>query len=320
MRAEGYLAPETISQLGTLELRARMITEGVMSGMHRSPYQGLAVEFAEHRQYVPGDDPRHIDWKVYGRSDKLQLKQYQQETTLDVMLLVDVSASMRYGTLSIKKGWGGTKAMEDVGSWTKFDHATAILAALGYMCLQQRDRVGVVTFADGVQNQLKRSNARETWHNIVKTLASEPIDERTSFRKSIDQVIANTTNRSLFFIVSDFLMPIDEILESLAKFKHRRHDVVLLQTLDRTELRFDLDEPAPFVGLEGEEQIMVDPRVVRAAYLDELSKHCGAIESAARGFGYDFLQVDTHESVGPPLATLLSRRAAIGRGNRSTPR
>jgi uncharacterized protein (DUF58 family) len=320
LRSEGYLAPETIGQLGTLELRARMITEGVMSGMHSSPYQGLAVEFAEHRQYVPGDDPRHIDWKVFGRSDKLQLKQYQQETTLDVMLLVDASASMRYGTLPIKKGWGGTKAMEDVGSWTKFDHATAILAALGYICLQQRDRVGVVTFSDGVQTQLKRSNARDTWRNIVNTLACEPVDETTSFTKTIDQVIANTTNRSLFIIVSDFLMPLKDILESLAKFKHRRHDVALLQTLDRTELRFDLDDPAPFIGLEGEDRITIDPRVVRKQYLQELETHCTTIEKGARGLGYDFTRVDTHNSVGPPIAALLSRRAAYGRGHRGGPR
>jgi uncharacterized protein (DUF58 family) len=110
VRANEYLAPETLVQLAPFELRAKMIVEGVMSGMHRSPYQGMAVEFAEHRQYVPGDDLKHLDWKVYGRSDKLYIKQYQQETTLDVILLVDASASMSYGSLKVKPGWGGTTA------------------------------------------------------------------------------------------------------------------------------------------------------------------------------------------------------------------
>ena len=113
LRAEQFLAPLTIGQLGAFELRARMIAEGVMSGMHRSPYQGLAVEFAEHRQYVPGDDLKHLDWKVFGRTDKLHVKQYQQETNLDIVLLVDSSASMRFGTLRVKQGWGGTKASRE---------------------------------------------------------------------------------------------------------------------------------------------------------------------------------------------------------------
>jgi uncharacterized protein (DUF58 family) len=316
MRAEQYLAPETIGQLGSLELRARMIAEGVMSGMHQSPYQGLAVEFAEHRQYVPGDDPRHIDWKVFGRSDKLQLKQYQQETTLDVMLLVDVSASMRYGTLEIKKGWGGTEAMRRSGTWTKFDHATAILAALGYLCLQQRDRVGVAAFSDGVRAQLKRSNARDTWRRLVQILSTEPVDETTSLPKTVDQVLAGTSNRSLFIIVSDFLVPPDHVREALAKFRHRRHDVALVQTLDRTELRFDIDDPAPFLGLEGEPRVVIDPRVVRTSYLDALTNHCAALELAARSLGFDYLRVDTHESVGPPIAALLGRRASRGRNRK----
>jgi len=127
-RAENYLAPETLAQLGPFELRARMIVEGVMSGMHRSPYQGMAVEFAQHRQYVAGDDLKHLDWKVYGRSDKLYVKQYQQETNLDVILLIDCSASMSYGSLKVKSNWGGTEASKLTTNWTKFDCATAVAA------------------------------------------------------------------------------------------------------------------------------------------------------------------------------------------------
>ena len=126
VKAENYLAPETLVQLAPFELRAKMIVEGVMSGMHRSPYHGMAVEFAEHRQYVAGDDPKHLDWKVFGRTDKLYIKQYQQETNLDVILLIDASASMGYGTLEVKKDWGGTTASNRISRWTKFDHATAL--------------------------------------------------------------------------------------------------------------------------------------------------------------------------------------------------
>ena len=316
MRAEQYLAPETIGQLGTFELRARMVVEGIMSGMHRSPYQGLAVEFAEHRQYVPGDDPRHIDWKVFGRSDKLHLKQYQQETNLDIVLLVDSSASMRFGTLPIKGGWGGTQASTPNANWTKFDHATAMASAIGYLCLQQRDRVGVTVFSDGVRSQVKRSNAKDTWRTLVRTLAIEPVDEPTDLEKTIDQVLANITNRSLFIIISDLLMPTDQVQAALARFRHRRHDVILTQVLDREEMRFNIDEPAPFVGLEGESKITVDPRTVRESYLSAVREHCSKIEHSARSLGYDYLRVDSHESVGPPLAALFARRVAMGRGGK----
>jgi len=316
LRAEQYLAPETIGQLGSFELRARMIAEGVMSGQHRSPYQGLAVEFAEHRQYVPGDDLRHLDWKVYGRSDKLHLKQYQQETNLDIVLLVDCSASMRFGTLRVKSGWGGTDASRNTTMWTKFDHATAIAAALCYLGLQQRDRVGLALFADGLRAQVKRSNARDTWRRVVRTLATEPVSEPTDLRKTADQALASVQNRSLFILVSDLLAPIDAIREMVARFRHRRHDLLLLQVLDRQELRFDLDEAAPFEDLEGGDRLDVDPRVVREDYLDALTRHCGELERIARSHGHDYLRLDTHGSVGPAIASMLGRRRMLARGGR----
>ena len=314
LRAEQYLAPETIGQLGSFELRARMIAEGVMSGMHRSPYQGLAVEFAEHRPYVPGDDLKHLDWKVFGRSDKLHIKQYQQETNLDVVLLVDSSASMRFGTLDVKKGWGGTEASRQSMTWTKFDHATAIAAALCYLSLQQRDRVGVGLFGDGLRSQVRRSNARDTWRRAVRTLASEPMDDVTDLPKVVEQSLASVTNRSLFVLISDLLVPTESVREAVARLRHRRHDVLLLQVLDRQELRFDYDDPAPFEGLEGEGRIPVDPRSVREDYLQALEGHCGEIERIARSHGYDYLRLDTHGSVGPAVAALLARRRMMSKG------
>jgi uncharacterized protein (DUF58 family) len=317
MRAEQYLAPETIGQLTSFEFRARMIAEGVMSGMHRSPYQGLAVEFAEHRQYVSGDDLKHLDWKVFGRSDKLYLKQYQQETNLDVVILVDASASMRFGTLKVKQGWGGTDASTRIGTWTKFDHATAVGAALCYLALQQRDRVGLAMFADGIKAQVKRSNAKSTWRSVIRTLATETVDDTTDFGKVVEQTLASVSNRSLFVIVSDFLVPTDMVKAGLARLRHRRHDVMLMQVLDRQELQFDLDEPSPFEGLEGEGRINIDPRVIREDYLAALTKHCSTLEKTARSLGFDYLRLDTHGSVGPALAALLARRALLARGGRA---
>ena len=314
IRAEQYLAPETLSQLAPFELRAKMIVEGVMNGMHRSPYQGLAVEFAEHRQYVPGDETRHLDWKVYGRTDKLYLKQYQQETNLDVILLVDASGSMRYGSLGRKTGWGGTRSGSG-SSWTKYDHATATSAALAHLCLQQRDRIGLATFSNGINSQIKRSNMRDQWRSIVRILSEEPVDAETDLVKIADQALSSITNRALFFIISDFMCDPTELKESLARFRHRRHDVVLVQVLDPMESEFTIDENAPFVGLEGEGTIQVDTRSVRDSYLEVFKDHQASIQSIARGFGFDFERIQTNLSVGPPLARLFARRVAISKRN-----
>lgn len=281
-----------------------------MSGMHRSPYQGMAVEFAQHRQYVAGDDLKHLDWKVFGRSDKLYVKQYQQETNLDVVLLIDSSASMAYGTLGVKKDWGGTEASRARSVWTKFDHATALAVAVAYLCLQQQDRVGVAVFADDIRAMVKRSSARGQWKSIVNCLNVHPVDAQTNLAKVTEQVLGKVQNRALFIIISDFFDDAEAVRSALARFRHRRHDVVLLQTLDREEMRFGFTQPSPFEGMENEGRLRIDPRALRQAYLDAVGAHVRAISRAAMSFGFDYLRLDTHESVGPALSYLLARRNA----------
>lgn len=311
MRAEQYLAPETLGQLAPFELRARMIVEGVMSGMHRSPYQSLAVEFAEHRQYAPGDSIRQIDWKVFARTDKTYVKRYVQETNLDVVVLLDRSSSMRFGTLAVKKGWGGTDASRARGVWTKFDHATAAAAAIAYVCLHQGDRVGLALFDEEVRSQVRRSSQRDQWRSIVGVLSGEPVEGRARIGRSVDQMVARTQNRALFVILSDFLMPLDELRGAIARLVHRGHDAMLVQTLDRQELRFDIDTPALFEDLEGAGGIEADPRAVRATYLELVREHVEGVQRIARGFGADAVVCDTHEAIGPVLAALLDRRMSF---------
>jgi uncharacterized protein (DUF58 family) len=308
--APAYLDPATIASVGSIDLRARMIVEGLMTGMHRSPMQGFSVEFAQHRQYTPGDDTRFLDWKVFGRTDKLYIKRYQQETNLDVVVLVDASASMTYGTLPIQKGWGGTASSERRRRWTKFDHATALSAAIAYLCLHQQDRVGVCVFADELKTIVERSGTRGQWRKIVTALAAAPTHQQTNIVKSCEQVLGKVTNRALFVIVSDFFEDAASTREALARFRHKRHDVILIHALDRQEMRFGFDEPAPFEGLEAEGMLRIEPRALRRAYLDALSAHSAELARTSRGFGFDYLRIDTHESVGPPLSYLLARRNA----------
>jgi uncharacterized protein (DUF58 family) len=311
-----YLHPQTLARLSSFELRAKMIVEGVMSGQHRSPYQGFSVEFAQHRPYVPGDDIRHLDWKVYGRSDKLQLKQYQQETSLDLLLMVDASGSMRFGSRSFEhaSGAGHTMSPDGRSNWSKFDHATAIAAALAYITLHQGDRAGLVVFADEVRSMVKRSSSQGTWRQIVGALATHyqttPAGSPTDVPRVIDQTLAKLNNRCLVVMISDFFTDVEQLRAALARVKHRRHDMILFQVLDKSELEFDFRDAAPFEGLEGEARLRVDPRALRTGYLEALRRHLAAVEKLARGFGFDYQLVNTQDWLGPPLAAFVARRNA----------
>jgi len=307
-----YLHPQTLARLKTFELRAKMIVEGVMSGQHRSPYQGFSVEFAQHRPYVPGDDVRHLDWKVYARSDKLHLKQYQQETNLDLLVLVDASGSMNYGSRSFEEasGVGRKTSIDDRPYWSKFDHATALAAALSYITLRQGDRAGLVVFADEVRAMVARSGSMGAWRQVVGALSTHPVERPTDLGRVVDQVIAKVSNRCLIALISDFFEDAAQIRAAMARIKHKGHDLIAFQVLDRAELKFDFADAAPFEGLEGEGLVRVDPRAVRQAYLDAIGAHVAEVEKITRGFGFDYQLVDSHDWLGPPLAAFVGRRNA----------
>src|SRR6266404_4781670 len=179
-----YLDPRTLARVHGLDLRARLIVEGLMNGMHRSPYQGISVEFAQHRQYVAGDDIRHVDWKVFGKTDKVYLKQYQEETNLHLICIVDASESMGFGTVGARgKGKGATG-----GIWSKYDHATAIAASLSYMAIQQQDSVGLAIFDNQLKKYLKPSNSPGQWKTITHELTLVPRNAKTGTGHVLDQL------------------------------------------------------------------------------------------------------------------------------------
>lgn len=310
--ATTYLHPQTLARLGTLELRAKHIVEGVMSGMHRSPHHGFSVEFAQHRQYVAGDDIRHLDWKVFGRTDKLHLKQYQQETNLDLMLLVDASGSMDFGSRLFSDASAAGKETSADGRpyWSKFDHATALAAAMSYIGIRQGDRVGLVVYANQIKAMVRPSSAQAQWRQIVGALSTQPVNAPTDMSRAIDQTLGKINNRRLLVFISDFFEDPDRIRASLARCKHRRQDVILFQVVDRREQEFDLKDAAPFEGLEGEPRVRIDPRALREAYLEAFHGHVEKVHRIARSFGFEHRLVSTHEWLGPPLAAFLARRNA----------
>ncbi len=305
-----YLHPKTLARLKSFELRAKHIVEGVMTGAHRSPYHGFSVEFAEHRAYAPGDDLRHLDWKVFARTDKLHLKQYQQETNLDVMICVDGSGSMNFGTRSFEGASGKSSQVSPAGNtfWSKYDHATALAAAMSYISLRQGDRAGLVVYADAIRALLRRSSAQGQWRQIVGALSSQPVEAPSDTGRMVDQLLANLNNRALVVLISDFFEEPDRLRAALARLKHRRHDVIMFQTLDKREIEFDFDQSAPFEGLEGEGRLKLDPRAVREAYLASMNAHQETVERTARSFGFDFTTISTHNWLGPSLAAFMARR------------
>ena len=318
-----YLDPATIASVGSIDVRARMIVEGLMTGMHRSPMQGFSVEFAQHRQYVPGDDTRFLDWKVFGRSDKLYIKQYLKETNLDLVVLLDASGSMAYASPMTRKRLGV--------AWRKFDHAATLAAVMAYLALKQQDRVEVDLFDSDVVARTRLSNTRGHWREIVQILEHarlpDPADAaraagdadrtpegRTSLARTFDRVLSRLTQRSLILLVSDLMDEPEAVEKALARAHHRRHDVMIVQVLDAAERDFPFRAPSEFIGLENEGRMPVSPEALRKAYLATVRRHLQQIDEAAKKFQFDAIRLVTHDAVGPPLSHFLAARAAaVGR-------
>ena len=298
--AKDYLSPETLSHLAGMELRARMVVEGLMTGMHRSPHRGTSIEFAQHRPYTPGDDLRHLDWKVFGRTDKLYIKEHHQETTLDLMILVDASGSMEYGS-----------QLANGNHWRKYDHATAIAAAIAYLALVQQDRVGLIIYADEFLETVRPSSNRGQWRSIVEALCTQPVDRPTHMGRVFDQLVAQNHQHTLMVIISDLFDDIDVLEAGMAKIHHARHDAILCHTLDQDELNFTMRNPVRFLGLEDDGELDIDPGSIRNAYLESLNTHIQAIEAQARRFRFDHALLDTSKPVGPVLSHFLAHRASI---------
>jgi len=303
--AKSYLDPSVLAAIGSLELRARMIVEGVTTGMHRSPFHGVSVEFAHHRPYSAGDDIRHLDWKVYGRTDRLYVRQYEEETNLDLVILVDASGSMGYASQ---------------GGWRKYDHAASVAAAVAYLALRQQDRVGLVLFSDHIDTTTRTTSSRGHWRSIVETLtgalsAESERDEKTDMERVFEQVVARLTQRSLVVLIGDLFDDPDGLSRGLARLRYGGHDLIAVQTLDPAELGFPFRSPTEFVGLEGEGRLGLDPASLKRAYLGALEEHLERVEKTVMRFRYDYLMADTSRAIGAPLSRFLARRAAaLSRG------
>jgi uncharacterized protein (DUF58 family) len=295
-----YLDPRTLAKIGGLDLRARLIVEGLTAGQHRSPYQGISIEFAQHRPYVQGDDIRHVDWKVLGKTDKVYLKQYIEETNLHLIVVVDASQSMGFGTVR------GT----DGETWTKYDHATAIAAALAYLTIQQQDSVGLAIFDQQLSRYFKPSNTPGQWRLITQELQQIPRWNKTNTGKVLDQLAEKLNHRSLIVLLSDFFDDVENLKAGLRHLRYKKHEVIAFQVLDPAEIEFPFEDVTLFKGLEEAGDLLTEPRSLRQAYLEQLAAHTEAIRKLCRGVKVDFNRVNTGEPLDVTLSGYLATRAA----------
>ena len=292
-RARQFLDPAVIARLGTLELKAKTVVEGFLSGLHRSPFKGFSVEFAEYRQYIHGDDLSTIDWKVFARSDRYYVKKFEEETNLDCHLLLDVSGSMGYGSRGM----------------TKFEYGACLAASLGYLMNRQRDGVGLMAFDDRIVSALPASTRPGHMRNLLVTLDRLVLGKQTSVSKPLRQLAESLTKRGMVVLISDLLDDPEAVIRGLKHFHHRGSDVLVFHVLDPDELEFPFDRATRFEDLETGEEVMAVPAIVRAHYLKAIG---GLIERYRRelgGAGIDYQLLNTKEPLELALLAYLSTRS-----------
>ncbi|MGH9311818.1 MAG: DUF58 domain-containing protein [Vicinamibacterales bacterium] len=289
-----YLDPAVIARLGTMELRARTIVEGFLSGLHRSPYKGFSVEFAEYRQYLPGDDLSTLDWKVYARSDRFYVKKYEEETNVDCHLLVDTSASMGYASK---------------GAVTKLAYGSFLAGALAYLMNRQRDAVGFLAFDDRIVERMPASARPGHLRSVLLALDRLKLGRQSNVSRPLHQLADTIVKRSMAVLISDLLDEPEAVIRGLKHLRFRGTDVIVFHVLDRDELTFPFDRATKFRDLESDAEVLAVPAVVRDEYLKAIQDLCAVYEHELRVAGIDYVRLDTSQPLDFALASYLSSRA-----------
>ncbi|MHB8970381.1 MAG: DUF58 domain-containing protein [Pirellulaceae bacterium] len=294
-----FLHPEAIKRIARLELRARHIVEGFLSGMHRSPYFGQSVEFRQHREYVPGDDLRHVDWKVWAKQDRICIKQYEEDTNLRCTLLVDVSNSMAYGN----------------GALNKYEYACTLAASLAYLLLKQNDAVGCFSFDQRVRMQVPIRSKRNHLLSVIESLEISRPRDKTDMYSIFRSVAEGTPRRGMMILFSDLLADQAGTLRGLKMLRQRGHDLLVFHILDDDELDFPFSGPTRFEGLESLDHLNCNPRALREGYLDAIRKFLDDVRRDYARHMIDYALLRTSEPMDAGLATFLSNRLGMHHRN-----
>jgi uncharacterized protein (DUF58 family) len=290
---EKYLRPEVIRQVARLDLRAKLIVEGFLAGLHASPFQGFSVEFSEHRKYTPGDDLKDLDWNVYAKTDKYYLKKFQAETNLTGYLVMDLSASMAY-----------TYRQE----LTKFEYAICLAAALGYLMIHQQDPVGLITFGTRIETSIQPRSKRTQLGTILGVLANLKPAGKTDVASCVHQLAVMIRNRSLIVIFSDLLTDPKPVLESLHHLRHRGNEIILFHILDEAEVHFPFQGVVEFEDVEEDRKMTLDAHGMRGDYLKSLEEFRDLYRRECAAADIDYVPMDTSINFDKALMQYLLQR------------
>jgi uncharacterized protein (DUF58 family) len=291
-----FLHPETIARISRLDLRARQVVDGFISGMHKSPYFGHSVEFVQHRDYSPGDDIRYLDWKVWSKTDKFYIKQYEEETNLRCTLVVDVSNSMRYGR----------------GALNKYEYGCTMAASLAYLVLRQQDAVGCVTFDEDVRHIVPPRSQQTHIDAVIKAMDVSRPKDKTNIEKVLRRVAEQTHGRGMVVIISDLLVDREPLFRGLEMLHHGSHDVLVFHVLDEDELKFPFAGTTRFEGMEEiDQQLLCDPRALRDGYIEALEEYLTEVRRGCVKKGIDYMLVHTQEYLDAVLSRFLHQREAL---------
>jgi uncharacterized protein (DUF58 family) len=287
------LPSELRERLSKLELHARSVVEGMISGLHKSPYHGFSVEFAQHREYSFGDDIKHVDWKVFGRTDRYYIKQYEEETNLGATMLLDCSESMLY------------RSEDPAVTRTKYEHGALAACALAFLLLRQQDSTGLLTFDDDVRSQVPSSSHPLTLKRFVETIAAVEPRERSEVGALFPRLSEAMKRRGMVFLISDLFFDREALVTGLRQLRHRGHEVVVFHVLDPDELSFPFSENTRFIGYEAMESFTCDPRSLRDAYLEAMQSFRSEVERACSDCRVDYLLLDTSQQLERVLPSYL---------------
>lgn len=293
-----YLKPELLATIGDLEMRARFVVEGFVSGMHRSPYHGVSVEFAQHKEYVAGDDLRHLDWRVYGRSDRFYIKQFEEETNLRLHIALDASSSMRY-----------PEHLDRNDRLTKFEYAATLAASLAFLVTHQQDAAGLIVFDDRVRSELPPLSSQGHLHSLVEMLERVRLEQPNDAVATFPRIAGRLQRRSMVALISDLLVDTDVLIPTLERIRHAGHEVVVFHVLDADERTFPFMNNTLFEGIEAPDtQVLVDPQALKAAYLEALEAHESKIRRACSNSRIEFVSLSTADPLDVALRAYLAAR------------
>jgi uncharacterized protein (DUF58 family) len=291
-----YLKPEVVSKLANMDLRARLVVEGFITGLHKSPYHGFSVEFAEHRQYMPGDEIKHIDWKIYGRTDRYYIKQFEEETNLKAYLVVDASKSMDYTS---------------GGYVRKLEYASYLGAALAYLMIKQRDAVGLAVYDEKIREYLPPRSTKSYLNLIFKELANLEASSKTGTAPSLHEIAERIKRRGLVVVLSDFFDNPDQVVTAFKHFRHRKNEVIIIQILDPLEKSFAFGRDAVFKDMETSEEMMTQPWHIQKSYQEAMREFLDRYKKECRENDIDYLLVDTSTPFDVALLQYLTKRQRL---------